>query len=90
MKPRLVPSSTNFKLPVCYFEGLGNGAYLPRTKFSKVKKSWAVELENQDEMRKYVAEFMELLGDTNINPEPERKFHISLANLTGNPQDSVR
>jgi len=54
------------------------------------KKSWAVELENQDEMRNYVAELMELLGDTNTNPEPERRFHISLANLTGNPQDSVR
>ena len=54
------------------------------------KKSWAIELENQDEMREYVTGLMELLGDANTDPEPERKFHITLANLTGNPQDSVR
>ena len=54
------------------------------------KKSWAIELENQDEMREYVVGLMGLLGDANTDPEPERKFHITLANLTGNPQDSVR
>jgi len=54
------------------------------------KKSWAVRLANQDEMRDYVKYIMELLGSQNTNPEPERVFHISLANLTGNPKDSVR
>jgi hypothetical protein len=54
------------------------------------KKSWAIELENQDEMREYVRRLMESLGDQSTNPEPERKFHITLANLTGSPQDSVR
>lgn len=54
------------------------------------KKSWAVRLKNQEEMREYVKNIMELLGSQNTNPEPERVFHISLANLTGNPHDSVR
>jgi hypothetical protein len=54
------------------------------------KKSWAVRLKNQEEMREYVKNIMELLGSQNTNPEPERVFHVSLANLTGNPHDSVR
>ena len=54
------------------------------------KKSWAVDLVNQDEMRNYVKQVMETLGSDNLNQEPERVFHISLANLTGNPHDSVR
>ena len=54
------------------------------------KKSWAIRLKNQEEMREYVKQVMELLGSQNTNPEPERVFHVSLANLTGNPHDSVR
>jgi hypothetical protein len=54
------------------------------------KKSWAVKLKNQDEMREYVTHVMELLGSSNTDPEPERRFHVSLANLTGNPSDSAR
>ncbi len=54
------------------------------------KKSWAVRLVNQQEMREYVKNIMEMLGSQNTNPEPERVFHVSLANLTGNPHDSVR
>ena len=54
------------------------------------KKSWAVKLKNQEEMREYVKNIMEMLGSQNTNPEPERVFHVSLANLTGNPHDSVR
>lgn len=54
------------------------------------KKSWAVRVTNQDEMRDYVRQVMNLLGSQNTNPEPERVFHVSLANLTGNPHDSVR
>ena len=54
------------------------------------KRSWAVKLKNQDQMRDYVKKIMELLGSSNTNPEPERRFHVSLANLTGNPKDSVQ
>ena len=54
------------------------------------KKSWAVRLVNQEEKREYVKNIMEMLGSQNTNPEPERVFHVSLANLTGNPHDSVR
>ena len=53
------------------------------------KKSWAVQLTNQDEMRNYVSHLLEIAGSNNLNPEPERRFHVSLANLTGDPWDSV-
>jgi len=53
------------------------------------KRSWVVWLENQEEMQEYVNQLMEQLGGQ-PNPEPERRFHISLANLTGKPGDSVR
>jgi hypothetical protein len=54
------------------------------------KKSWAVRLVNQNEMREYVSGVMKSLGSNNASPEPERVFHISLANLTGEPRDSVK
>ena len=54
------------------------------------KESWAVRLTNQEEMREYVKNIMKMLGSPNTNPEPERVFHITLGNLTGNPHDSVR
>ena len=54
------------------------------------KKSWAVRIKNQEEMREYVKNIMQMIGSQNKNPEPERVFHVSLANLTGNPHDSVR
>lgn len=54
------------------------------------KKSWVINLANQNEMRDYVTKLMKRLGAETINPEPERVFHISIANLTGNPHDSVR
>jgi len=53
------------------------------------RKSWVVWVENQEELRSYVNQIMELVGGPS-NPEPQRRFHISLANLTGNPGDSVR
>ena len=53
------------------------------------RKSWVVSVENQNELRNYVNQVMELVGGTS-DPEPQRRFHISLANLTGNPGDSVR
>ncbi len=54
------------------------------------KMSWAVRVANQNDMKNYVEQVMKLLGSQNTNPEPERVFHVSLANLTGNPHDSVR
>ena len=53
------------------------------------KRSWVVWLENQEEMQAYVNQLMEQLGGQ-PDPEPERRFHVSLANLTGQPGDSVR
>ena len=53
------------------------------------RKSWVAWVENQDELRNYVNQIMELVGGP-PDPEPERTFHISLANLTGNPGDSVK
>ena len=53
------------------------------------KRSWVVWLENQEQMQDYVNQLMEELGGQ-PNPEPDRRFHVSLANLTGEPGDSVR
>ena len=53
------------------------------------RKSWVAWAGNQDELRDYVNQIMELIGGP-PDPEPERRFHISLANLTGNPGDSVK
>ena len=53
------------------------------------RKSWVVEVENQEDLREYVNKVMALLG-AEPNPEPNRIFHITLANLTGDAGDSVR
>ena len=53
------------------------------------KRSWVVWLENQEEMKGYVNQLMQQLGGQS-DPEPDRRFHVSLANLTGKPGDSVR
>ncbi len=53
------------------------------------RKSWVVWVKNQRDMRDYVNQIMELV-DGAPDPEPDRRFHISIANLTGNPGDSVR
>jgi hypothetical protein len=53
------------------------------------KRSWTVGLQNQAEMKAYVQEVMQLLGAPPGDPEPGRHFHISIANLTGKPGDSV-
>jgi len=54
------------------------------------KRSWVVWLQNQAEMKAYVQEVMQLLDAPAGDPEPDRRFHISIANLTGNPGDSVK
>ena len=53
------------------------------------RQSWVVWIKNQADMAAYVNQVMELIGGPQ-NPEPTRVFHISIANLTGNPGDSVR
>jgi hypothetical protein len=53
------------------------------------KRSWVVWLENQQDMKDYVNQVMEMVSGP-LDPEPNRRFHISIANLTGNPHDSVK
>ena len=54
------------------------------------RKSWVLWLENQDEICDYVERFMEDLTGKRHNPEPERRYHVSIANLTGKHGDSVK
>ena len=53
------------------------------------RKSWVVQVENQEDLREYVNEVMALVKGP-PDPEPNRIFHITLANLTGNSGDSVK
>jgi hypothetical protein len=52
------------------------------------RTSWVLWVENQQEMKDYVNLVMGMVGGPD-DPEPNRRFHISIANLTGNPHDSV-
>ena len=54
------------------------------------RKSWVVWVSNQDELKTYVQDVVQLAGGPPGDPEPSRRFHVSIANLTGNPGDSVR
>ena len=54
------------------------------------RKSWVLWLENQDEMCEHVKTIMNSLTGDRYDPEPERRYHVSVANLTGNRSDSVR
>lgn len=63
------------------------------------RKSWRIELENQEDFKNFVnsikAKVKEELKEENksitiIDEPQERVFHFSLANLTGNPGDSIR
>jgi hypothetical protein len=60
-----------------------------RTDELQGRKSWVAWVKNQDALRGYVNQVMEMVGGP-TDPEPDRRFHISIANLTGNPGDSVR
>jgi len=53
------------------------------------RKSWVVQVENQEDLREYVNEVMALVKGP-PDPEPQRIFHITLANLTGDSGDSVK
>ena len=54
------------------------------------RKSWVVWIKNQADLKAYVQEVIQLVGGPTVDPEPSRRFHISIANLTGNPGDSVK
>jgi len=53
------------------------------------RKSWRIRVENQEDLREYVNEVMSLVKGP-PDPEPNRIFHITLANLTGDSGDSVK
>jgi len=54
------------------------------------RKSWVIWVQNQLDLRSYVERIMEDLTGVRSLPEPDRVFHVSIANLTGNRGDSVR
>jgi 2'-5' RNA ligase len=55
------------------------------------RRSWALWVQDQSCLKGLVIEFLEAVsGSKQFDPEPERRFHVSLRNRTGNPQDSVR
>ena len=54
------------------------------------RKSWVVWVSNQDELKAYVQDVIQSMGGPPGDPEPARRFHVSVANLTGHPGDSVR
>jgi 2'-5' RNA ligase len=51
------------------------------------RTSWITVLANQEAMQEFVNTFMQSIGGA-VNPE-KRIYHITLANLTGKPNDSV-
>ena len=57
---------------------------------SEGRKTWVVWVKEQDVLKRFVKSFMNFMGEGETDPEPERIFHVSLANLTGNPADSVK
>ena len=64
-----------------------------RTDLVAQRRSFVAWVENQSEVGEYLNEIMKLVGGPmNIwtQETPVRKFHVSLANLTGNPGDSVK
>ena len=61
-----------------------------RTDESLGRKSWVIWIQNQLDLRCYVEMFMGDLTGVRSFPEPDRVFHVSIANLTGNRGDSVR
>jgi len=62
------------------------------TKIHKISRdkrtSWIVLLSNQGEWRRYVNTVCYIHG-LPPGPEPYRVYHVSIANLTGSPYDSV-
>ena len=46
------------------------------------RKSWVVEVENQDDLRDYTRKVMEMIGG-DPNHDPNRIYHMTMANLVG-------
>jgi hypothetical protein len=57
---------------------------------SEGRKTWVVWVKDQRALKEYVLRLFRTFDQNATDPEPERKFHVSLANLTGNAADSVR
>jgi len=55
----------------------------------ELRESWVlwVTAETQIALQKWVDEFLTTLG---VQEREDRRFHLSVSNLTGNPGDSVR
>ncbi len=64
-----------------------------RTDPTTQRRSYVAWVQNQSDLAAYLNSVMELVGGP-INiweaETPPRRFHVSLAKLTGNPGDSVR
>ena len=68
-------------------------AWEERTDLTAQKRSYVSWVVNQEEVGDYLNSIMEIVGGPmNIweTETPPRRFHVSIANLTGNPGDSVR
>ena len=52
------------------------------------KESWVVDCIEQDAIRAWVTEVITLLG-LDVTIDPSRVYHLSVANRTGSPYDSV-
>ena len=70
-----------------------NPNWVERTDESLQRRSYVAWVQNQDEVGAYLNSIMQMVGGP-MNlwevENPPRRFHVSLANLTGNPGDSVR
>lgn len=56
----------------------------PATESAPAKTSMVIEVKNQEEFKDYVDKIYETMGLE--NPEPERFFHITIANNKENPK----
>ena len=54
------------------------------------KRSHVVYLEDQAAFKRWVLDLMELITGDRFDPEPNRRFHISLSNKTGKSGDSPK
>lgn len=84
------PETNTLKIPEIKLKELTNDDLKGRTAEDQPgRKSWRIELENQEDFKNFVNEIKAKVGSEVSEPQ-ERVFHFSLANLTGNPGDSIR
>lgn len=53
------------------------------------RRSWLLVIKNQEHFRVFNRMLCTTVGAPFLEPEPYRVFHCTVANLTGNPMDSV-